>query len=134
MNVEIAIDHILSPSIDLFGSESDDEDAKAEAERIKAERIEAYMARKTKKPTIIAKSNIILDVKPWDDETDMADLEQNVRAIEADGLLWGAGKLVAVGYGIKKLQLCCVVEDDKVGTDFLEESITALEDLVSYYI
>ena len=70
-------------------------------------------------------------MKPWDDETDMVELERQVREIETDGLLWGAGKLVAVGYGIKKLQFCCVVEDDKVGTDFLEEQITNLEDLVS---
>ena len=41
---------------------------------------------------IIAKSNIILDVKPWDDETDMAEVERLVRNIKADGLLWGAGK------------------------------------------
>ena len=70
-------------------------------------------------------------MKPWDDETDMVELERQVREIETDGLLWGAGKLVAVGYGIKKFQICCVVEDDKVGTDFLEEQITNLEDLVS---
>jgi elongation factor 1-beta len=31
-------------------------------------------------------------VKPWDDETDMVELEQNVRSIELDGLLWGACK------------------------------------------
>ncbi len=29
-----------------------------------------------------------------------------------------------------QLHFRCVVEDDKVGTDFLEESITAFEDLV----
>ena len=46
---------------------------------------------------MIAKSSIILDVKPWDDETDMAELEKMVRGIELDGLLWGAGKLVAIG-------------------------------------
>ena len=40
-------------------------------------------------------------------------------------------KILPVAYGIKKLQISCVVEDDKVGTDFLEESITAFEDLVS---
>jgi len=44
-------------------------------------------------PVTIAKSNIILDVKPWDDETDMAKLEECVRSIEMDGLLWGACKL-----------------------------------------
>ena len=44
-------------------------------------------------------------MKPWDDETDMVELERQVREIETDGLLWGAGKLVAVGYGIKKVSL-----------------------------
>merc|ERR1712212_563528 len=118
--------------VDLFGS--DDEEDDAEAERIKAERVAEYNKRKSakeaKKGVLIAKSNIILDVKPWDDETDMAVVEAEVRKIETDGLLWGAAKLVAIGYGIKKLQICCVVEDDKVGTDFLEEEICALEDYV----
>lgn len=63
---------------------------------------------------MIAKSNIILDVKPWDDETDMKKMEELVRSIETDGLLWGASKLVPLAYGIKKLQITCVVEDDKV--------------------
>lgn len=67
----------------------------------------------------------------WDDETDMAKLEECVRSVQADGLLWGASKLVPVGYGIKKLQISCVVEDDKVGTDLLEEEITKFEDFVS---
>uniref|UniRef100_A0AAQ5X9K7 Elongation factor 1-beta n=1 Tax=Amphiprion ocellaris TaxID=80972 RepID=A0AAQ5X9K7_AMPOC len=33
-------------------------------------------------------------------------------------------------YAAKKLQIGCVVEDDKVGTDILEEHITAFEDFV----
>ncbi len=41
-------------------------------------------------PKVIAKSSIVLDVKPWDDETDMKALEAGVRAIEMPGLLWGA--------------------------------------------
>jgi hypothetical protein len=40
---------------------------------------------------LIAKSNIILDVKPWDNETDMQTMEDQVRKITIDGLLWGAG-------------------------------------------
>lgn len=42
-------------------------------------------------PALIAKSNIMLDVKPWDDTTDMKAIEAAVRKIETDGLLWGAG-------------------------------------------
>lgn len=111
---------------DLFASESEDE----EQERIKQERLAAYKAKKAKKPAGIAKSNIILDVKPWDDETDMAQLEKHVRSVAKDGLLWGSSKLVDVAYGVKKLQITCVIEDDKISTDFLDESITAFEDFV----
>ncbi|XP_070688859.1 eukaryotic translation elongation factor 1 delta b (guanine nucleotide exchange protein) isoform X2 [Pempheris klunzingeri] len=111
--------------IDLFGSDDDEE-----AEKLKEERLKAYAEKKAKKPSIIAKSSILLDVKPWDDETDMGKLEECVRSVQADGLLWGMSKLVPVGYGIKKLQIACVVEDDKVGTDMLEEEITKFEDYV----
>jgi elongation factor 1-beta len=52
---------------------------------------------------------VTLEVKPWDDETDMQALEDSVRSIEQEGLVWGASKLVAVGYGIKKLQITVVV-------------------------
>ncbi|XP_069377133.1 eukaryotic translation elongation factor 1 delta b (guanine nucleotide exchange protein) isoform X2 [Paralichthys olivaceus] len=111
--------------IDLFGSDDDEE-----AENLKQQRLKEYTEKKAKKPTIIAKSSILLDVKPWDDETDMGKLEECVRSVQADGLLWGTSKLVPVGYGIKKLQIACVVEDDKVGTDLLEEEITKFEDFI----
>lgn len=114
--------------VDLFGS--DDEEESAEAARIREERLAAYNAKKAKKPVLIAKSNIILDVKPWDDETDMAALEKAVRGITTDGLLWGAGKLVPLAYGIHKLQISCVVEDDKVSVDWLTEEIEKVEDFV----
>lgn len=39
------------------------------------------------------KSSVLLDVKPWDDETDMKKLEEAVRSVEMPGLLWGAGML-----------------------------------------
>merc|ERR1712002_671127 len=114
-------------SDDLFGSDDEEDE---EQERIKAERIAAYNERKAGKKKVAAKSSILLDVKPWDDETNMTEVESNVRTIECDGLLWGASKLVPIGYGIKKLQISCVIEDDKVSTDFLEESICAFEDHV----
>jgi len=111
---------------ELFGDDEEDE----EAERVKQERVKAYEDRKAKKPVLIAKSNIILDIKPWDDETNMGEMEKCVRSIEMDGLLWGSSKLVPLAYTIKKLQISCVVEDDKVSTEDLEEKITAFEDYV----
>ncbi|KAH9612737.1 hypothetical protein KSS87_020205, partial [Heliosperma pusillum] len=60
------------------------------------------------------KSSILLDVKPWEDETDMQKLEETVRSIKMEGLNWGASKLVAVGYGIKKMQIMMTIVDDLV--------------------
>ncbi|KAJ7352828.1 Elongation factor 1-delta [Desmophyllum pertusum] len=116
---------------DLFGS--DDEEEEEDEDAAKKARLEAYAAKKAKKPALIAKSNIILDIKPvcflsW--YADLKAMEKAVRSIECDGLVWQASKLLPVAYGIKKLQIACMIEDDKVGTDFLEEEITAFEDFV----
>lgn len=92
--------------------------------------MKAYSDKKSKKPALIAKSSVILDVKPWDDETDMNEMEKKVRSITMEGLLWGASKLVPVGYGIKKLQIMSVIEDDKVSVDVLTEQIQEYEDFV----
>ncbi|GJJ76857.1 elongation factor 1-beta [Entomortierella parvispora] len=114
--------------VDLFGS--DDEEVDEEAEKIKQQRLAEYAAKKANKPKTIAKSMCTLDVKPWDDETDMAALEAHVRGITMDGLLWGQSKLVPIGYGIKKLQINCVIEDELVSLDVLEEAIMEAEDYV----
>ncbi len=72
----------------------------------------------------------MLDVKPWDDETDMKALEASVRTVAMDGLVWGQSKLIPVAYGLKKLQIQCVIEDEKVSTDLMEEKICEFEDYV----
>ena len=114
--------------VDLFAS---DEEEDAEAERLKAQRLAEYRAKKAAKgPGPAAKSSVLIDVKPWDNETDLGEMERQVRAIQMDGLLWGGSQRLPIGYGIYKLQINCVVEDDKVGTDMLEEAICGLEDLV----
>jgi len=114
--------------VDLFGSDDDQDDE--EKEKIKQDRLNAYAAKKSTKPGLIAKSSVLLDVKPWDDETNMQEIEKNVRTIVMDGLVWGASKLVPLAYGIKKLQIMCVVEDEKVSIDELTEKIEGFEDLV----
>merc|ERR1711894_612264 len=113
---------------DLFGSS--DEEETEEKKRITEERLKAYHENKSKKAAVIAKTSVLLDVKPWDDETDMDEMLKNVKSIEMDGLLWGASKLIPIGYGIKKLQVMCTVEDEKVSVDELSEKIEGFEDYV----
>ncbi|KAL4894044.1 hypothetical protein BDV59DRAFT_176737 [Aspergillus ambiguus] len=113
---------------DLFGSDSEEEDPEVVKER--EARLAEYKKKKESKPKPVAKSLVTLEVKPWDDETNLEELEANVRAIEMDGLVWGASKFVAIGYGIKKLQINLVVEDEKVSTDELQAQIEEDEDHV----
>jgi translation elongation factor EF-1beta len=87
-------------------------------------------AKEAVKGKLIAKSNVILDVKPWSDETDLGELEKLIRGIKMDGLLWGSAKLVAIGYGIKKLQISTVIVDDLVSTEDLEDRIVEFEEYV----
>merc|ERR1712037_645461 len=68
--------------------------------------------KKSKKPALIAKTSVLLACKPWDDETDMNAMLKQVKTIQQDGLVWGASKLVPVGYGVNKLQILAVVEDE----------------------
>jgi len=112
---------------DMFGS---DDEVDEEAERIKAERLAAYAEKKSKKPALIAKSNVILDIKPWDDETDMVEMERCIRTIEKEGLLWGKAEKKPIAYGIFKLVISAVVEDDKISVDWMEEKICEFEDYV----
>lgn len=57
-------------------------------------------------------------------------MEDNVRAIEWDGLVWGASKIVPLAFGIKMLQINITVEDEKVSTDELQARIEEDEDHV----
>jgi len=116
--------------VDLFGEESAEEAAAREKTMADKKASDAAAKDKKKKEAPIAKSSILMDIKPFDDTTDLEALVGKIKAIEKDGLLWGAHKLVPVAYGVKKLQLLIVIEDDKVSGDDLEDMISQFEDEV----
>lgn len=113
--------------LSLFSSDEEDEE-----DRLKRhdERLRAYAVKQLKKKGIVAKSSVVFDVKPWDDETDLDEMEKKVRSIQMDGLTWGASKRVPLAFGIYKLQIVCVVEDEKVSIDDLTETIQEFDDCV----
>ncbi|KAI3835499.1 hypothetical protein MKX03_034589 [Papaver bracteatum] len=83
-------------------------------EEKKAAEERAVSVKASGKKNESGKSSILLDLNPWDDETDMEKLEETVRSVQVEGLSWGMSKLVAVGYGIKKLQIMMTIVDDLV--------------------
>lgn len=91
----------------------------------------AAKAAKDAKPkkVVIAKSIIIWDVKPFSSETDLDMLAKKILAIKQDGLVWKTEyKKEPVAFGVFKIQIGAVVEDEKVSTDGVAEEIEALQD------
>lgn len=110
--------------MDLFGEETEEDVAAKEKKKVD----DKAKADKKKKDAPIAKSSILMDIKPWEAETDLEALAQKLKAIEKDGLVWGAHKLVPIAYGVKKLQILIIIEDEKVSGDDIEEMISQFED------
>jgi len=115
--------------VDLFGDDDEDEEeAKKLAEKKKAE----IEGKKKEKKAVIAKTIFVFDVKVYEEDEDLDKLAAKILAeIILDGLVWNKDyKLVPVAYGIKKIQMGCVVEDDKVASDDIIEKIMVWEDQV----
>jgi len=112
-----------------FDDEEPSEDAAAILARKKAE---ADAEKKDKKKDDkVARSTIVLDVKPTEAETDLGALEKSIRGIVMDGLLWGACERIPVAYGVKKLRILATIVDDLVSVDDMQAQIEAFEDCQS---
>jgi len=144
-------------------SDSDDEEEGKETIQEKAIRLAKEAAakkKKTKKRRPPERSEIILDVKPFDSETDLealakkikgtcltslrdkeypgpnedgetwADLEKQAQEVDEritleTGHHWGENhQLEEMAFGIKKLRIQCVVQNELVGSDLLIALIT----------
>jgi elongation factor 1-beta len=60
----------------------------------------------------------------------MSSLEAAVRCIQADSLVWGASRLVPIGFGVQKLQINLFVEDEKASVTELQEQIEEHDEVV----
>jgi len=110
--------------VDLFGDSDKEEDNQPVKKEVKIE-------AKPKKAKPAAKTIFFFDVKVYEESEDFDALAKKVLAIEMDGLVWNKDyKLAEIAYGMKKLQIACVVEDDKIFTDDIIDIITAWEDVV----
>lgn len=99
---------------DLFGD--DDESAP------KPKAAPKVAPKKKEKPA--AKSIVMFEVKVYDQETNLDELAKKIISREIPGLVWNnEPKKVDVAYGMQKLQMGCVIEDDKVLTDDIFDPI-----------
>ena len=70
----------------------------------------------------------MFEVKPWEADCDLVALWKKIIGNKKDGLIWGEGhSLVPVAFGVKKLVLSVVMDDQKI------QSTEDIEDLINQY-
>jgi elongation factor 1-beta len=128
--------------MDFFGDDDEDEEAAQEAaDKARAERMAKALALKKaadagkeqkKKDKPVEKSLIVLDVKPWEADTDLVMVWKHICENKVqEGLSWGQSyKLEPVAFGIKKLVMTCSIVDSLVLMDDITDYIEGLEEWV----
>jgi elongation factor 1-beta len=114
---------------DLFGDETE-EDKKVKEEAHKKREEEKKEDGKKKKKVEVQKSLVLIDVKVFDPEQDYDALAEKIlKNVKRDGLVWKTEyKLQEVAFGVKKIVMGMVVEDEKVSVDDIIDELTSWED------
>ena len=112
--------------LDLFGEETE-EDKKA-----KEEMKQKNKDKKKGKKKEVDKSHVILEVKGWEADQDLEALAKKIiSTIKKDGLSWNTGyKFEEVAFGVKKLVIAFLAEDEKVSVQEIIDEIESWEDEV----
>ena len=132
----------VGDDFDMFGDDDDEDEEEKAATHARHARMEA--ARKLKeekdakdgkkkevKEKPAEKSLLVLEVKPWEADTDLKMVWEEIIKYQQDGLTWGESfKLEPVAYGIMKLVMTCSIVDSKVLMDDITDNIEALDQWV----
>ena len=121
--------------LDVFGEETEeDKQAKEEMKKKNKEN------KKKDKKKEVDKSHVILEVKGWDAGQDLEALAKKILStIKKDGLSWNTGyKLEEVAFGVKKLVIAFLAEDEKCSVQEIVDELESWEndiqsvDIVSF--
>jgi len=90
---------------------------------------EGKVKKEKEKP--VEKSLVVLEVKPWETDTDLKMVWEKIKEYKQEGLSWGETfELQPVAYGIMKLVMTCTIVDSLVLMDDVTDAIEALEEWV----
>ena len=110
---------------DLFGDDDDEEDEAAAAAmeaKLRAEAEKKKAAKEANKK--VEKSLLVINIKPYDEETDLKALFEKIRATEVKGCKWSEScNIEPLAYGLCYLQISCVIEDDVCSEDDVIDAI-----------
>ena len=118
-------DDVDVDDLDLFGEETEvDKKAKEDIKKKNQE------SKKKGKKKEIDKSHVILEVKGWEADQDLEALAKKIiSTIKKDGLSWNTGyKLEEVAFGVKKLIIAFLAEDEKCSVQEIVDELESWED------
>jgi len=110
--------------MDLFGEKTqEDKNTKEEMKRKNKEN------KKLKTKKEVDKSHVILEIKGWDFDQDLESLAKKIiSTFKKDGLSWNTGyKLEEVAFGVKKLVISFIVEDEKCSAQEIIDELESWE-------
>ncbi len=116
--------------IDIFAEETEEEKELNAKNAAKKQEQKAASAATNQKLT---KSQVVLDIKPWESETDLDALAEILRNKTREGLVWGAMEKRPLAFGVNKLVAVMTIDDHLVSAEDIEEMITEEEDYVQSY-
>merc|ERR1740139_724606 len=106
--------------------------AQAKIAAEKAKKDDGKALGPTKKGPVIAKSVVVFDVKGYEVGQDFESLATKIRAeVNMPGLVWmDKHQILEIAFGMKKLQMSMLIEDEKVQTDDVFELIEKWDEKV----
>jgi len=118
---------------DPFGDDGDD--AEKPKPKPKAKKVDEKEGGKKAKEPVVGKSSIVLDIRPGDggddDDAPPIDLDKlaaDIKAVQKEGLTWGAHRLEPLVFGLNKLMLMLTIVDDLVTSDDIEDIINSFSE------
>ena len=109
--------------MDLFVEETEED--KIAKEEMKKKNKDKKKGKKKE----VDKSHVILEVKGWEADQDLEALAKKIiNTIKKDGLSWNTGyKLEEVAFGVKKLIIAFLAEDDKCSVQEITDELESWE-------
>ena len=112
---------------DPFAEETEED--KQKLKELKEKKGEKKGDKKKKKE--VQKSLVLLEVKGWESDQDLDALALKIQTLKMEGLQWKSEyKLQEVAFGVKKIIIGMIVEDEIVSVDDVIDKLQAWEDEV----
>lgn len=102
-----------------------------EEDKQKLKELKEKKTEKKEKKKDVQKSLVLLEVKGWESDQDLDALAVKIQTVKMEGLQWKEEyKLQEVAFGVKKIIIGMVVEDEKVSVDDIIDKLLAWEEEV----